>query len=130
MERSYLLTKEEKDNNQLHFFSTCMSLMKENQTFRVSLFDKHLETVWKNYRFLHFPKNTEGNEKSTNENHWTLLVLDKEDNLWSVDCGLFVCYVMRQYSNHEPISSKLSTQDVRLMRAEIIERFVTEVGWS
>ena len=35
-----------------------------------------------NYRFLHFPINTVGNEKSTDENHWTLLVLDKQDNLW------------------------------------------------
>ena len=47
-----------------------------------------------------------------------------------VDCGLFVCYIMRQCSNHEPISLILLTQDVRLMRTEIIERFVTEVGWS
>ncbi|CAL5338547.1 unnamed protein product [Camellia sinensis] len=56
--------------------------MTENQSFRVSLFDKHIETAWRNYRFLHFPINTGGNEKSTHGNHWTLLVLDKQDNLW------------------------------------------------
>ncbi|CAL5416001.1 unnamed protein product [Camellia sinensis] len=56
--------------------------MTENQTFRVSLIDKHLETTWRNYRFLNFPINIEGNEKSTDENHLTLLVLDKQDNLW------------------------------------------------
>ncbi|CAL5351050.1 unnamed protein product [Camellia sinensis] len=174
--------------------------MTENQTFRVSLFDKHIETAWRNYRFLHFPINTGGNEKSTHGNHWTLLVLDKQDNLWrfynslrprrddaedkyvkdakqlqdyvenflkaclerdaqsqpsfklinsqntsydfeyvnnapqqesdSLDYGLSVCYIMKQYSKHEPISSKLSTQEIRLMRAELIERFVTEVGRS
>ncbi|THG02821.1 hypothetical protein TEA_014142 [Camellia sinensis var. sinensis] len=174
--------------------------MTENQSFRVSLFDKHIETAWRNYRFLHFPINTGGNEKSTHGNHWTLLVLDKQDNLWrfynslrprrddaedkyvkdakqlqdyvenflkaclerdaqsqpsfklinsqntsydfeyvnnapqqesdSLDCGLFVCYIMKQYSKHEPIKSKLSTQEIRLMRAELIERFVTEVGRS
>ena len=37
---------------------------------------------------------------------------------------------MKQYSKHESISSKLSTQDKMLMRVELIERFVTEVGWS
>ncbi|CAL5438179.1 unnamed protein product [Camellia sinensis] len=174
--------------------------MTENPTFRVSLFDKHIETAWRNYRFLHFPINTGGNEKSTHGNHWTLLVLDKQNNLWrfynslrprrddeedkyvkdakqlqdyvenflkaclerdaqsqpsfklinsqntsydfeyvnnapqqesdSLDCGLFVCYIMKQYTKHEPISSKLSTQEIRLMRAELIERFVTEVGRS
>ena len=56
--------------------------MTENQTFRVSLFDKHIEIAWSNYRFLHFPINTGGNEKSTHGNHWPLLVLDKQDNLW------------------------------------------------
>ena len=56
--------------------------MTENQSFRVSLFDKHIETAWRNYRFLHFPINTGGNEKSTHGNHWTLLALDKQDNLW------------------------------------------------
>ena len=29
-----------------------------------------------------FPKKYRGNEKSTDGNHWTLLVLDKQDNLW------------------------------------------------
>ncbi|XP_028064235.1 uncharacterized protein LOC114267403 [Camellia sinensis] len=47
-----------------------------------------------------------------------------------LDCGLFVCYIMKQYSKHELISSKLSTQKIRLMRAELIQRFVTEVGRS
>ncbi|GMP91290.1 hypothetical protein CsSME_00042052 [Camellia sinensis var. sinensis] len=194
--------REKQQPTSFFFTSMCLNFinMTENQSFRVSLFDKHIETAWRNYRFLHFPINTGGNEKSTHGNHWTLLVLDKQDNLWrfynslrprrddaedkyvkdakqlqdyvenflkaclerdaqsqpsfklinsqntsydfeyvnnapqqesdSLDCGLFVCYIMKQYSKHEPIKSKLSTQEIRLMRAELIERFVTEVGRS
>ncbi|GMP43217.1 hypothetical protein CsSME_00012666 [Camellia sinensis var. sinensis] len=194
--------RERQQPTSFFFTSMCLNFIKmtENQTFQVSLFDKHIETAWRNYRFLHFPINTGGNEKSTHGNHWTLLVLDKQDNLWrfynslrprrddaedkyfkdakqlqdyvenflkaclerdaqsqpsfklinsqntsydfeyvnnapqqesdSLDCGIFVCYIMKQYSKHEPISSKLSTQEIRLLRAELIERFVTEVGRS
>ncbi|CAL5424354.1 unnamed protein product [Camellia sinensis] len=43
---------------------------------------ENCQQSWRNYRFLHFPINTRGNEKSTHGNHWTLLVLDKQDNLW------------------------------------------------
>ncbi|CAL5323055.1 unnamed protein product [Camellia sinensis] len=43
---------------------------------------ENCQQSWRNYRFLHFPINTGGDEKSTHGNHWTLLVLDKQENLW------------------------------------------------
>lgn len=42
----------------------------------------------------------------------------------SLDCGVAVCYVIRQFYRQQPIDTKPAETEIRVMRTEIVETLV------
>lgn len=46
----------------------------------------------------------------------------------SLDCGVAVCYVIRQFYRQQPIDTKPAETEIRVMRTKIVEMLVC--SWS
>lgn len=43
-----------------------------------------------------------------------------------MDCGIVVCYVMRQISQNKAVDPKFSREDARKMRSEVIHKIIND----
>lgn len=44
----------------------------------------------------------------------------------SIDCGVIVCYIMRQHMRNESIASKFPTGECRKMRSNMLHAFLND----